>query len=238
MTRTLPRVPLALSVVGAVLLPVSGLGVRAGLWHFRIGFQLLRDAAFLGIAAALLGLFLLFVPRIRLGHAGTLAAGLVLGAGVAALPIHWMRLARALPMIHDISTDTEDPPQFHAVLRLRKDAPNPATYGGPEVAKEQRRAYPDIQPLHLDAPPISVFPRALEAARAMGWAIVLANSPHGPIEATATTTWFGFRDDVVVRITPEGSGSRVDVRSVSRVGKSDVGANAHRIREYLARLRR
>jgi len=79
--------------------------------------------------------------------------------------------------------------------------------------------------------------RALAAARASGWAIVAADSAAGRIEATATTAWFGFKDDVVVRVAPEGTGSRVDVRSVSRVGKSDVGANARRIREYLERVR-
>jgi uncharacterized protein (DUF1499 family) len=148
-----------------------------------------------------------------------------------------MQKAQLVPPIHDITTDTEQPPQFQAVLPLRADAPNPAEYGGAEIAGQQRQGYPDIAPLALEQPSAEAFRRALEAARGMGWDIVAADSVAGRIEATATTAWFGFKDDVVVRITPAGSGSRVDVRSVSRVGKSDVGANAERIREFLGRLR-
>jgi uncharacterized protein (DUF1499 family) len=114
----------------------------------------------------------------------------------------------------------------------------PAAYPGGEVAAAQRRAYPDIGPLALAMPPATAFARALDAAKGMGWEIVAADAGAGRIEATATTPWFGFRDDVVVRITPAAAGSRVDVRSVSRVGRSDLGTNARRIREYLAMLSR
>jgi uncharacterized protein (DUF1499 family) len=104
------------------------------------------------------------------------------------------------------------------------------------VAALQQRAYPDIKPLTLDVPPGQVFDRALAAAKAMGWTIAVADSASGRIEATETTQWFGFKDDVVVRIGAEGSGSRVDVRSLSRVGRGDFGTNAARVRAYLARL--
>ena len=104
------------------------------------------------------------------------------------------------------------------------------------MALAQRHAYPDIRPLFLPLAPPPAFDRALNAARAAAWEIVAADSASGRIEATATTRWFGFKDDVVVRIAPAASGSRVDVRSVSRVGQSDVGTNAKRIRDYLARL--
>jgi uncharacterized protein (DUF1499 family) len=91
--------------------------------------------------------------------------------------------------------------------------------------------------LHLDAPPAQAFDRALAAARAMSWEIVASDPAQGRIEATATTFWFGFKDDIVVRIAAEGAGSRLDVRSLSRIGKSDVGANARRIRDYLAKVK-
>ena len=114
--------------------------------------------------------------------------------------------------------------------------PTPATYGGEEVAQAQEKAYPDIRPLELGrSRPRRRSPRAA-AVRAEGWDLVAADSSAGRIEATATTGWFGFKDDVVVRIEPQGAGSKVDVRSVSRVGGSDVGTNARRIREYLRRL--
>jgi uncharacterized protein (DUF1499 family) len=159
-----------------------------------------------------------------------------LGAVAALVPYRWMQRAKQVPPIHDITTDTEQPPEFMAVLPLRADAPNPAAYGGPEIAAQQQQGYPDIVPLDLEEPPASVFARALDAAHDMHWEVVTADSAAGRIEATATTGWFGFKDDVVVRIAPRGSGSRVDVRSVSRVGKSDVGTNAARIREYLEAL--
>jgi uncharacterized protein (DUF1499 family) len=94
-----------------------------------------------------------------------------------------------------------------------------------------------VQPLTLPVPPAQAFDRALAAARAMGWEIVDAAADQGRVEATATTFWFGFKDDVVVRVRPDASGSRIDVRSLSRVGRSDLGANAQRIRTYLDRLR-
>ena len=151
-------------------------------------------------------------------------------------PFALRRVAQSVPPIHDISTDTADPPIFVAVLPRRAGAANPVEYGGETIAAQQRKAYPDVQPLHLPAPPPQAFERALGAARAMGWEIVDAQPGEGRIEATATTAWFGFKDDVVVRIRPAAGGSVVDVRSLSRVGRSDLGANAKRIRSYLERL--
>jgi uncharacterized protein (DUF1499 family) len=110
------------------------------------------------------------------------------------------------------------------------------------VAAQQREGYPDLKPIILDAPPDAAFERALDAVHALGWDLVADDAGAGRIEATDTTFWYGFKDDVVVRIRPDGggsrvdSGSRVDVRSKSRVGGSDVGANAARIRAYAERL--
>jgi uncharacterized protein (DUF1499 family) len=216
---------------------MAGLGTRAGLWSFGTGFSVLRWAAYIGIAAALLALLFLLILRPRGATLAALGLALLLGTITVALPWQQRRTARSVPPIHDITTDLGDPPTFVAILPLRADAPNSAEYEGEEVAAQQRAAYPDIAPLFLETTPATAFTQALDAARAMGWEIVAADSTAGRIEATATTRWFGFKDDVVVRITADGSRSRVDVRSVSRVGRSDVGANAARIRKYLARLR-
>ena len=105
------------------------------------------------------------------------------------------------------------------------------------VAKLQQQGYPDIKSLIVKAPPAEAMQKAIDAARSSGWEIVSTDSPSGRLEATDTTMWFGFKDDIVVQVRPEASGgSRIDVRSVSRVGGSDVGANAKRIREFLSRL--
>ena len=142
-----------------------------------------------------------------------------------------------MPAIHDITTDTIQPPPFLAILPLRAGALNPADYGGPDVAAKQQQAYPDIGPLLLNVPPGRAFDRALAAAKAMGWELVASDPAGGRIEATDTTFWFGFKDDVVVRVTPQPTGSRVDVRSLSRVGGGDIGANAARVRAFLAAVK-
>ena len=228
---------LALALLAAGLLAGSGLGVRLGLWPFGTGLQLLRWSAYLGLAGAAIALVGLLIPSVRVGAVGRLVVALGLGLGVAYLPWRWGQRARAVPPIHDISTDLDHPPAFVAVLPLRAGAPNPSEYGGAEVAAAHRRGYLDIQPLLLATAPPLAFALALHTAEQMGWALVAADSAGGRIEATATTAFFGFKDDVVIRITPAGTGSRIDLRSVSRVGKSDVGTNAARIRAYLAKLR-
>lgn len=225
--------PLSLGAWGVLL--AAPLGTRWGLWDFRTGFSLLRVALWVGVAGALLGVAGVFALR---GKARTLAlGGLALGLAAAGIPYGWYAAAKSVPPIHDITTDWSDPPLFEAVLEARRDAPNSAAYAGPEVAEQQRRAYPGVQPLHLADKPGPAFAKALAAARELGWEIVRADPQAGRIEATDTTFWFGFKDDVVVRLTPNATGTRVDVRSVSRVGKGDVGANAKRIERFLAKLR-
>ena len=231
---------LALAVLAGITEAFAGFGSRWGWWHFTIGFAILRWAAVSGLVAALLSL----AGGIAVRHAAQRAAlymaasGILIGLVVAGIPWSWMHTAQQLPRIHDITTDTADPPRFSAILPLRKDAANSSEYGGPGVAAQQRAAYPEIAPVTLPVPQSASFERALRAAEDMGWQIVDANAREGRIEATATTFWFGFKDDVVIRIVPAPAGSRVDVRSVSRVGLSDVGTNAKRVRDFLHKLAR
>ena len=230
------RIAVALAVLSVVMLIAAGPGVRAELWTFRSGFTMLRIAAWTGIAGSVLGILAIVVGR---GQARAVVMGMtavVLGLTAAAVPWSWQRAARNVPSIHDISTDLDDPPAFRAVLPLRADAPNPAEYGGPEIAQQQREAYPSLGPLRLPQDPNAAFDLALETARGMGWEIVAADVDAGLIEATDETKWFGFKDDVVVRVRPDPGGARIDVRSVSRVGRGDAGTNARRIRTYLERV--
>lgn len=225
-------IAIAVAVLAALVLLVAGPGTRLGLWEYGTGFLLMRVAFFGGLGAALLAVVLLLVPKTRSGGAGSLAAAAVVGLVTAWIPWNGVQTARSLPFIHDITTDTQSPPQFVAILPLRADAPNPPEYQGEEVAAEQREGYPDIGTLELDIPAETAFERALATAREMGWDIVAAVPEDGRIEATATTFWFGFKDDVVIRIEATNNGSRLDMRSKSRVGRSDVGANAARIRRF------
>lgn len=232
----IPRILLALALLAAGAVAASGFGARLGLWDFRAGFAILRASAYAGVAVAALSLVALVLPRVRAGHAFALAGALLVAVAAATLPLYWQHTARAVPPINDITTDLDDPPAFVALLPLRAGAPVGAHYPGPDTARQQREGYPDLHPFSTPRAPRDAFAKALAAARGMGWRIVAADEAAGRIEATATTPWFGFTDDVVVRIAPSGSGSRIDVRSVSRVGRSDLGANARRIRAYLAAL--
>jgi uncharacterized protein (DUF1499 family) len=226
-----------LAATAAFLLLIGGPGTRFGLWEFRDGFLMMRWAATLGLAAAGLALTLLIIPRTRMGQGIWLLSACVIGLGVAYVPWQLQQQARSVPPIHDITTDTLDPPEFIAILPLRAGAPNPPGHAGEEVARQQQEAYPDIRPYRIDAGADIAFEQALAAARKMGWEIVAADPAAGRIEATATTFWYGFKDDVVVRINEDKGGSVIDVRSKSRVGRSDLGANASRIRAYLEALK-
>lgn len=154
------------------------------------------------------------------------------------MPFRQLLSGRGLPSIHDITTDPEDPPTFAAVLPRRRGKVSPPEYDGASAADLQRRAYPDIVPLDLGVAADRAIDEAAAVARELGWEVVAVDRTRGVVEAIDTTFWFRFKDDVVVRVRPAGaSRSRVDVRSKSRVGRGDLGANARRIRMFSAALR-
>ena len=147
-------------------------------------------------------------------------------------------MIRFWPRIHDITTDTVDPPQFVSLLTRRGASASPAEYDGPEAASEQHEAYPDIQPLALGLPVAQAFDAAVAAAGRMRWEVIAAERDARRVEAIATTFWLRFKDDIVVRVREAGAGSRIDVRSKSRIGVGDLGTNARRISRFLFELRR
>ena len=235
--RALAWLGLAVAVVSAAAALVAGPAYRMQWMSLGASFLALRWATYGAIASVVVGIVawvLLTVTRAPQGRAIAAMAS-VLGVLVAAAPLAMLYQAKRLPNIHDISTDTDDPPSFVDVLPLRRGARNPVDYE-PETAAEQKRGYPDIAPLRLALPPAETFERAERAARAMGWEIVAAKPDALRIEATDTTLMFGFKDDIVIRIRPRPQGSVVDVRSLSRVGGSDIGANARRVRAFLGKL--
>ncbi len=233
--RAIVWLGLALGVACVAAELLSGLGYRFGWWSFREGIAVMRVAGWSALGAfavSLIGVIAEGVARdqLRVGFVALVISALALG-----FPAYYYYQVQHLPRIHDISTDTQNPPAFVAVLPARQGAENKTDYS-PQTAEQQKEGYPDIAPARLEVPPPAAFERALAAARAMRWDIVAADPAQGRIEATATTLLFGFKDDVVVRVTPDGAGSRVDVRSLSRVGRSDFGTNAKRVRAYLRAL--
>jgi uncharacterized protein (DUF1499 family) len=239
--RHLPLLAAALAAVAAVLLALGPIGWRAGWWHFRVAFLTLMPwAGYCGIAALAVAALALLVAPSRIEWRGVVLAIVAFAAGllIAYVPWHYDRLRTSVPPIHDITTDPDNPPAFAAVVAARTaGGGNPAAYEGAKIAEQQRQAYPDIAPLSLALSPHAAFNRALDSAQRMGWTIVAADDAAGRIEASDRSRWFGFTDDIVIRITPAGSGSRVDVRSSSRLGRSDFGVNAARVRNYLGALR-
>ena len=238
------RIALALAWIGVGLAMacgiaelLAGLGYRLGWWGLGGGFQILRWSATTDLAAVLFTLAAAVLAW-KYGVRRALVAGgmgLMLALIVVGPPLYQWRLAEQAPLIHDISTDTGNPPRYVAVMPLRKGAKNSTDYSADDAA-QQKKAYPDIVPAMLDVPPAQALQRAERAARAMGWDIVAVAPEDLRIEATDTTLLFGFKDDIVIRVAPNGSGSRVDMRSLSRVGGSDLGVNANRIRSFMKQL--
>ena len=215
MNRLAASAALLVGLVAALMLLASGPGTRLGLWDFRIGFQVLRYGAYLGGAAAALAVVLLLIPATRKGRVAALALALMVGFVCLAVPLQFRARGAGIPPINDINTDLESA----------------------RFAEEQKKSYPDVAPLELAAPPAAAFTRALDTAQAMGWQIVKSDPKARTIEAVDTTLWFGFKDDITVRVSMAGAGSRIDVRSRSRVGRGDLGTNARRIRAYFERLK-
>lgn len=220
----------------------AAVALRLELVHFRPVFQVFKYAGLAALGVALLSI-LVFIWGLVQRQAETRRAALwavVLGLLPVAVPL--LTVGRSnfeVPAIHDISTDMKDPPQYQAVLSLRDEGDNSAAYAGEAVAVQQREAdiYEDIQPLELDMPVIRVTELSAEVAEDLGWRLVALEPERGHLEAVDRTLLLGFSDDVVVRVRENDGVSRVDVRSSSRVGKSDLGANAKRIRSFLDGLR-
>lgn len=227
----------SLSVLGELL---GGYGIHLDWFDFRTGLKCFFIAGQAGLYTAIVAALLAAVLLLRKARIRSVAMAVVaIVAGAAAyFPIYAFKAkAMSVPAIHDISTDTSNPPTFVKITpEMRGAGSNPIEYDGPEIATQQLKAYPDVKPLELRKPTSQEFPRLLKAAKALGWQIVDADPVAGRIEATDTTPFFGFKDDIVVRVHDLMGHSLVDVRSVSRVGRSDVGANAARIRRYFARI--
>ncbi len=231
---------LAVSAVAVIFTALGGFGVRWGMWDASAGFAIVRSMLWVGLAATGLSAIGLFAGRPGGPKRGFVPAfgALALALVVVGVSLELRRAESRLPPIHDISTDVNDPPPFVAIAPLRSDAHNAATYAGDSVARIQEIAYGDVQPILLDLAHYDAYLHALRTAEGSGWKIVDSNEREGRIEATARTGWFGFQEDIVIRLTAVGARTVIDVRSASRDRQTDLGSNAHRIRRYLDRLAR
>ena len=238
---------LALSLGGVVAALIGAIGSGQGLWPFMTGFLILRWAFYAAVAGGVLVIAAWFMARRAPGSLGivNLVALAVAIAFAAYLLVH-VRTARSVPPIHDVTTNLDSVPRFFR-LSLREDnLDNVPAEGDPELMRMtpverwralHREAYGDLATIQVPWSVDETVRRAEALARERGWEVASAD-PRGIVEATDTSTFFRFKDDVVVRVTPNpAGGSHVDMRSVSRVGVSDVGVNARRIRAFLDDLR-
>ncbi|MBV9991372.1 MAG: DUF1499 domain-containing protein [Alphaproteobacteria bacterium] len=236
----------------------AAVGTRLRLWDYARGFEILLPGVAIGVLAALAGAYWLGSALRNNNSEGWRwgAVGLIGAIALLWTPLAVAKRAWSAPPIHDISTDLEYAPEFKALLPLRKGAPNGPEYDGPKkvvldgkittVAELQKKAWPDIKPVakllnprgDANVHPVAIlFWRAFEHAKSAGWNIVAFDAGTGRIEATDTTLWFGFTDDIVVRVAQAGAlGARLDIRSKARVGTSDYGRNAERVRDFLKAL--
>ncbi|HEV2747603.1 MAG TPA: DUF1499 domain-containing protein [Allosphingosinicella sp.] len=238
-----------LSLGGLAVALAAAVGTGQEAWHYRTGLSVLRYAWFASLAGGLVALVALLTVRRSRFHGFTrlnllalavaLAFGLYLG--------NMVRTARAVPAIHDVATNVEDVPKFYR-LRVRDDnMANVPDLGRPELARMpprerwqavHREAYGDLKSIRVPWSVAETIERAERLARERGWEIVTADRGMGIMEAVETSLFFRFKDNVLVRARPvsDGGGSIVDMRSISRVGASDVGVNAKRVRAFLRDL--
>ncbi|MDD8060188.1 MULTISPECIES: DUF1499 domain-containing protein [Shewanella] len=238
------HIALMVALVALIAAGMMVFGSSMGLWNPITGFVASRKyhnlLGYIVVAVALISLVSGIVVKTDSPKArGTVKSVVALLLGIAMLspmlkgiiiePVKY-------PPIHDITTDTQNPPQFEFLTDSRIGAKNTLVYGGADIATQQLQAYPYIQPIMTDLPADSAFVKALDVAKAMGWVIVDQQPQTQRFEATARTPFFNFADDVVVVVTSVELGSRIDLRSVSRIGRGDAGVNAKRIKEFSQRF--
>jgi len=248
--RGLTWLALALSAGGLIAALIGAIGSGQGAWDFRTGFGFLRYALYVAIGGGLLAIVAWIVARRSraqgLGKFNLLAIAITL-TFVAYLGSH-IATARSVPAIHDVTTNLDDMPQF-TVLKVRADNlekipdnDDPRLRAlDPESRWKaiHREGYADLRSVRVPWSVEETIRRAEAVARERGWEIAKADPRAGILEATDTTLFFRFKDDVVLRARPYAEakgGTQVDMRSISRVGGSDVGVNAERIRSFLRDL--
>lgn len=244
--RRLAALALILAAGGALAGLLAALGSGAELWSFRPAFTVLRWAFFTAAAGGVLALVALVWGLASRAHATVLSViALVFAVGYCGYVGSWVRVASSAPAIHDVSTDLADPPQFRALavradnLDKIPDLDDPALAALPPLERlheVQRRRYPELTSVRLPVAPDRALALVADQMAARGWTIAARDPQAGTVEATATVSLFRFRDDIVARVRPAPGGSLVDLRSISRVGGSDLGVNAGRVRDFAADL--
>lgn len=223
-----------LGVLSIFAFPLGVTLYRTNLTGFGTAFTLVKYGVMFGAALFVVGvLYWIFVRKKNpVSAKAALVGGLI--ALIPVIPLGMqVSKAKSLPFIHNISTDTINPPQFDKVIALRTSKDNTHEYDVDKLAKQQQAGYPNIKTHYTQLTVDQALEKAKKTAESLGWQIVNIDSTQGLLEATETTLLWGFKDDVVVRIQARENNTAVDLRSVSRLGQSDIGANAARIEKFI-----
>ena len=224
-----------ISLVAVVCLPLTVLAYRMDMYNFGVAFSILQVLGPLFALITLSSLVVMIVSKKKNPRSAANARVALLVSLVPVLALGYQAYkGTTLPPIHNISTDVVDPPEFRRIAQLRTSNSNPLEYSTEELADVQKQAYPHIKSLNSDLKPAAAYRKALVVVQALGWDVVAEFPARGVIEASQTTMIWGFTDDIVVRVKAAPGGSVIDLRSVSRIGVSDLGANAARIEKFLA----
>ncbi|HEY9212890.1 MAG TPA: DUF1499 domain-containing protein [Ancylobacter sp.] len=226
-------------------LPVTAIGLALYVTE-TFDFRSALYTVLAGVGVAVLALLLAIAGFVVIWNDGLKGLGRVIGAAALALALIMptatvAALSVRLPVLHDITTDTQDPPAFLTLGTVRSRQANGLTYAGEAAAAEQRDAYPRIQPIEFDGTPDEVYASVLSLVTRHKWLVIDAVPPRGGqrdgrIEAVARSLPFGLRDDMVIRVRKTTDGTRVDIRSVSRNSDRDFGSNAGRIDGLLTEI--
>ncbi len=228
-----------MSLIAFLLVALSGPLHRFSIISLGAAFSGFKYGVYIGSAALILLIVLLALQMISKRKIITLnstAIVAIFSAVAIIIPLGMLNKGTSVPPIHDISTDLVNPPKFDAVASLRVNASNPVTYAGATSAEQQRQAYPELKTLTYSQSKAELVAAVEQVTINLGWALVDTDISTGKVEATDTTTWFGFKDDIVVRVNDRGDKREVDIRSKSRIGASDLGKNAKRIHDFIEEL--
>ncbi|WP_076417024.1 DUF1499 domain-containing protein [Colwellia sp. UCD-KL20] len=216
--------------------PLAVIAYRLHLWSMGTSFKIIQFTGYASIVvlliAIIIGLFALFTKQQQVIKSSAIVA-ILLAIPAVGLSLQAAK-AKSLPFLHQVSTDTVSLPQFQAVLALRGEGTNPLEYNSEKLAPLQQEAYPELKPIISNLNTEQAFNKAVDTAIKLGWEVVAKDIKQGMIEAVDTTLLWGFKDDVAIRIQATDTGSKIDLRSISRIGGTDLGANAKRIKSFIS----
>jgi len=215
--------------------PIAVIAYRLNLWEMGTSFKIIQYTGYGSIVVLaitlIVGIFA-FIKKYKPIAERSACIAVLLAVPVIGLALQASK-AKSLPFLHQVTTDTVNLPQFNSIVALRGEGSNPLAYNSEKLAPLQLQAYPELKPIISELTFEQAFSKAIQTAKALDWEIVAQQPEQGSIEAVDTTLLWGFKDDIAIRIIATNTGSKIDLRSISRIGGTDLGANADRVKNFI-----